>query len=158
MRQVVVAGAEVVLVVRGEGPYESMMPYNDELLARTIARCPVPVVTGIGHEPDNFIADMVADARCSTPTGAAETVAPSLDEVDLALDSAAATISSSVAGQTRRCARVWIFSTAPCRRLKRACYRATASSSIVVRCCRRFESRSAFSTPRRVRSTISPSV
>ncbi len=101
MRQVVVAGAEVVLVVRGGGSYESMMPYNDELLARTIARCPVPVVTGIGHEPDNFIADMVADVRCSTPTGAAETVAPSLDEVDLALDSAAATISSSVAGQTR---------------------------------------------------------
>ena len=67
-----------------------------------------------------------------------------LDEVDLALDSAAATISSSVAGQTRRCARVWIFSTAPCPRLKRACYRAIASSSIVVRCCRRFESRSAF--------------
>ncbi len=158
MRQVVVAGAEVVLVVRGGGSYESMMPYNDELLARTIARCPVPVVTGIGHEPDNFIADMVADVRCSTPTGAAETVAPSLDEVDLALDSAAATIFSSVAGQTRALrARLDLLDRALPQAQKSLLSR-TASSSIVVRCCRRFESRSAFSTPRRARSTISPSV
>ena len=158
MRQVVVAGAEVVLVVRGGGSYESMMPYNDELLGATIARCPVPVVTGIGHEPDNFIADMVADVRCSTPTGAAETVAPSLDEVDLALIRLPRRYPHLSRGRPGRCARVWIFSTAPCPRLKRACYRAITSSSIVVRCCRRFESRSAFSTPRRARSTISPSV
>ena len=96
MKAVVDAGAEVVLVVRGGGSYESMMPYNDELLARTIARCPVPVVTGIGHEPDNFIADMVADVRCSTPTAAAEAVAPSLDEIAATLSAASTALASDV--------------------------------------------------------------
>ena len=78
---VVRAGAQVVLVVRGGGSYESLMPYNDERLARTIAACPVPVVTGIGHEPDVTIADMVADRRASTPTAAAEEVSPSPEEL-----------------------------------------------------------------------------
>lgn len=46
-----------------------------------MASCPVPVITGIGHEPDTSICDMVADRRCSTPTAAAESVAPALDEI-----------------------------------------------------------------------------
>lgn len=71
------AGAEVILVVRGGGSYEDLMPFNDEKLARAIAACPRPVVTGIGHEPDTTIADMVADVRASTPTGAAQEVSPS---------------------------------------------------------------------------------
>lgn len=70
------AGAEAVLLVRGGGSYEDLMPFNDEGLARAIAACPVPVVTGIGHEPDTTIADLVADVRASTPTGAAEAVSP----------------------------------------------------------------------------------
>ena len=78
---VVEGGAEVVLVVRGGGSYEDLMPYNDERLARAIAACPVPVVTGIGHEPDTSIADMVADVRASTPTAAAEAVSPSAAEL-----------------------------------------------------------------------------
>lgn len=57
------------------------MPFNDRRLARTIAACPVPVVTGIGHEPDTSIADMVADVRASTPTAAAEAVAPAQGEI-----------------------------------------------------------------------------
>ena len=57
------------------------MPFNDEGLARAIAACPVPVVTGIGHEPDTTIADLVADVRASTPTGAAEAVSPSSAEL-----------------------------------------------------------------------------
>lgn len=58
------------------------MTFNDETLARAVAACPVPVVTGIGHEPDTSICDMVADRRCSTPTAAAESVAPAIDEVE----------------------------------------------------------------------------
>lgn len=58
------------------------MCFNDEGVARAIAACPVPVVTGIGHEPDTTIADMVADRRASTPTAAAESVAPAIDEVE----------------------------------------------------------------------------
>lgn len=54
------------------------MPFNDEFLARMIVKCPVPVVTGIGHEPDTSIADMVADVRASTPTAAAEAVSPAV--------------------------------------------------------------------------------
>lgn len=82
MRTVVSAGAEVVLVVRGGGSFEDLMPFNDEALARAVAACPVPVVTGIGHEPDTSIADMVADVRASTPTAAAETVSPSREQLD----------------------------------------------------------------------------
>ena len=77
---------DVVLVVRGGGSYEDLMPYNDERLARTIAACPVPVVTGIGHEPDTTIADMVADYRASTPTAAAEAVSPDKRELTALFD------------------------------------------------------------------------
>lgn len=57
------------------------MPFNDEALARAIAEMPVAVVTGIGHEPDTSIADMVADVRASTPTAAAEAVAPAQESL-----------------------------------------------------------------------------
>ena len=65
---------DAILLVRGGGSYEDLMPFNDEGLARCIAACSIPVVTGIGHEPDHPIADMVADACCVTPTAAAERV------------------------------------------------------------------------------------
>ena len=75
------SAADVILLVRGGGSYEDLMPFNAEEVARAIVACRVPVVTGIGHEPDNSIADMVADLRASTPTAAAEAAAPSLDEL-----------------------------------------------------------------------------
>lgn len=86
MQRVVAAGAEAVLLVRGGGSFEDLMPFNDEMLARTIAEMPVPVVTGIGHEPDTSIADMVADVRASTPTAAAETIAESIADTAARLD------------------------------------------------------------------------
>lgn len=89
IRCVVSGGAQVVLVVRGGGSFEDLMPFNDEMLARTIAACPVPVVTGIGHEVDTTIADMVSDVRASTPTAAAEAVTPARENLDAHLTAGA---------------------------------------------------------------------
>ena len=91
LRAVRDAGAEVVLLVRGGGSFEDLMPFNDESLAREMASLGIPVVTGIGHEPDTSIADMVADVRASTPTAAAEAVSAACAnlEADIELRSAA---------------------------------------------------------------------
>lgn len=77
---------DAILLVRGGGSYEDLMCFNDEALARAVAACPVPVVSGIGHEPDVTICDMVADKRCSTPTAAAEAVAPAIDEIERSIN------------------------------------------------------------------------
>ncbi|MCL2491467.1 MAG: exodeoxyribonuclease VII large subunit [Coriobacteriia bacterium] len=76
---------DVILLVRGGGSFEDLLPFSDEEVARTIAACETPVVTGVGHEPDYSIADMVADVRASTPTAAAETVVPARDELEALL-------------------------------------------------------------------------
>ena len=82
LRVAAASNPDAVLLVRGGGSFEDLMCFNDESVARAVAECPVPVVTGIGHEPDTSIADMVADRRCSTPTAAAESVAPAIDDVE----------------------------------------------------------------------------
>lgn len=87
LRVAAAAAPDAILLVRGGGSYEALMPFNDEGLARAIAACPVPVVTGIGHEPDTTIADMVADLRRSTPTAAAEAVAPAASDLLSEIDS-----------------------------------------------------------------------
>ena len=75
------AGVDVIILCRGGGSFEDLMPFNDEALARRIAASQTPIVSGIGHEPDTTIADLVSDFRASTPTGAAEAV--SVDSKEL---------------------------------------------------------------------------
>ena len=87
---------DVILLVRGGGSYEDLMPFNDESLARAVAASPIPVVTGIGHEPDNSICDMVSDRRCSTPTAAAEAIALSTEELSNKLTNAQDALRRSV--------------------------------------------------------------
>lgn len=101
------ARPDAILLVRGGGSYEDLMPFNDEALARAVAACRVPVVTGIGHEPDTTICDMVSDRRASTPTAAAESVAPSVEELEGALLGQAHRMASSLGRRIEVCSR-WI--------------------------------------------------
>lgn len=68
------AGCDCILLVRGGGAFEDLLTFSDERLARVVANCKTPIVTGIGHEPDVSICDLVSDLSCSTPTAAAEIV------------------------------------------------------------------------------------
>jgi exodeoxyribonuclease VII large subunit len=76
-----IPGLDVIIVARGGGSVEDLWAFNTELVARTIVRSPVPVISAIGHETDFTIADFVADLRAPTPSAAAEMVVPVRNEL-----------------------------------------------------------------------------
>jgi exodeoxyribonuclease VII large subunit len=79
-------GIDVVVLARGGGSFEDLLPFSDERLLRALAACPVPVVSAVGHEQDTPLSDLVADARASTPTAAARLVVPDADELTARLE------------------------------------------------------------------------
>jgi exodeoxyribonuclease VII large subunit len=67
---------DVIILARGGGSVEDLLPFSDETLCREIAKCTTPIISAIGHEPDDPLCDLVADVRAATPTDAAKRVVP----------------------------------------------------------------------------------
>ena len=70
------SSVDVIVIARGGGSVEDLLPFSDETLCRAISACTTPVVSAIGHEPDNPLCDLVADLRAATPTDAAKRIVP----------------------------------------------------------------------------------
>ena len=71
---------EVIIITRGGGSFEDLLPFSDESLVRLVASCTTPIVSAIGHEKDAPLLDLVADFRASTPTDAGKRVVPDMEE------------------------------------------------------------------------------
>ena len=95
-------GIDVVIAGRGGGSLEDLWAFNEEVVARAIAACPVPVVSAVGHEIDVSIADLVADVRALTPSEAGELVVPHRDELRAGLNSVGTRLAGALRQQAAR--------------------------------------------------------
>lgn len=96
------AHCDVLVLARGGGSLEDLWAFNEEIVARAMSECRIPIVSGIGHEVDFTIADFVADVRAPTPSGAAELVAPDANEWSRGIDQVARRMSSALQRQVTR--------------------------------------------------------
>jgi exodeoxyribonuclease VII large subunit len=87
---------DVIVLTRGGGSFDDLLPFSDERVVRAVAGCPVPVVSAVGHEQDTPLCDLAADVRASTPTAAGKLVVPDFEALRVALDRARGSLERSV--------------------------------------------------------------
>ena len=85
-------GADVIVLARGGGSFEDLLPFSDERVVRAVASCAVPIVSAVGHEQDTPLCDLAADVRASSPTAAARLVVPDIAELRHRLESSRAAL------------------------------------------------------------------
>jgi exodeoxyribonuclease VII large subunit len=98
---------DVLVLARGGGSLEDLWCFNEEMLVRAIFRCPIPVVSAVGHEIDVTLADLVADVRALTPSEAAERVVPSAEEVRVGLRHVAQRMTAALRGRVEHARSRW---------------------------------------------------
>jgi exodeoxyribonuclease VII large subunit len=115
-------GIDVIVLARGGGSFEDLLPFSDERLVRAVAACPVPIVSAVGHEQDTPLCDLASDVRASTPTMAGKLVVPELSQLSGKLDRAREAVA--------RCARRTLERDA--QRLERSAERLRAAPRLVL--------------------------